>query len=154
MNIKNQIEKLKINIPKAPKPVGAYVAYKQINNLVFISGQLPIKENGDILTGKIGANLSIDQGKEAAQLCTLNILAQIKEACDNKLENVKSCIKITGYINSTEDFKDQPIILNTSSDIISNIFGQSGLHTRVAVSVNALPLGAAVEIDAIFEVNK
>jgi|TARA_B100001093_G_scaffold52114_1_gene44209 enamine deaminase RidA (YjgF/YER057c/UK114 family) len=154
VNIKNQLEKLKINIPKAPKPVGAYVAYKQIDSLVFISGQLPIKENGDILTGKIGANLSIEQGKEAAQLCTLNILAQINKACDNKLENVKSCIKITGYINSTEDFKDQPIILNTSSDIISNIFGQNGLHSRVAVSVNSLPLGAAVEIDAIFEVNK
>jgi|TARA_B110000211_G_C13991217_1_gene514108 enamine deaminase RidA (YjgF/YER057c/UK114 family) len=152
VSIVKQIEKLKIIVPKAPKPVGAYLAYKQVNNLVYVSGQLPIKENGEILCGKIGADLSMVQGKEAAILCTLNILAQIKDACGGKLDKIKSCIKITGYINSTEDFKDQPKILNASSELISNIFGQNGLHARVAVSVNALPLGAAVEIDAIFEV--
>tara|TARA_A100001015_G_C15024068_1_gene729512 strand:+ start:1250 stop:1714 length:465 start_codon:yes stop_codon:yes gene_type:complete len=152
MSFDSNLKSLNITLPKAPTPVGSYVAFKIIKDIVYISGQLPIKENGEIIKGKIGNELKIEDGQQAAYFCCINILSQLKSACKGDLEKVKNCIKITGYINSTEDFKDQPKILNTASDMISNVFKKTGTHTRVAVSANSLPLGAAVEIDAIFEI--
>ena len=151
MSIIENLKKLNITIPKAPDPVGAYVAYKKTSNLLYISGQISIDSNGKIVKGKLGKELSIDQGYEAAKLCAINIIAQAKKACDDKLEKISNCIKITGYVNSSSDFTDQPKVINGASEIISSVFGESGKHTRAAISVNSLPLGAAVEVDAIFE---
>ena len=151
MSIYENLRKLNIKIPKPPDPVGAYVAYKKTSNLLFISGQISIDANGNITKGKLGKELSIDQGKAAAKLCAINIIAQAKKACDEKLETIRNCIKLTGYVNSTNEFNDQPKVINGASEIISAVFGENGKHTRAAISVNSLPLGVSVEIDAIFE---
>ena len=151
MNIETKLKELKINLPNAPDPVGAYVAYKKINNLLYISGQLPISADGKLLKGKVGKDLTLEDAQNAARLCTINILAQVKKALEGDLNKVKNCIKITGFVNSTDNFYDQPKVINPASEMISNLFESSGKHTRAAVSTNSLPLGAAVEIDAIFE---
>ena len=151
MSIYENLRKLNIEIPKPPDPVGAYVAYKKTSNLLFISGQISIDANGNITKGKLGKELSIDQGKAAAKLCAINIIAQAKKACNENLENIKNCIKLTGYVNSTNEFTDQPKVINAASELISAVFGDNGKHTRAAISANSLPLGAAVEIDAIFQ---
>ena len=151
MSIYENLKKLNIKIPKPPDPVGAYVAYKKTSNLLFISGQISIDANGNITKGKLGKELSIDQGQAAAKLCAINIIAQANKACDDKLETIKNCIKLTGYVNSTNEFNDQPKVINGASEIIFAVFGEDGKHTRAAISANSLPLGAAVEVDAIFE---
>ena len=151
MTAEENLNKLKINLPKAPDPVGAYVASKIVGNLVFISGQLPLNQEGKLIKGKIGKDLSLEQGQESAKLCALNLLAQLKKI-SGSLDKVKSCVKITGYVNSIDTFVDQPKIINGASDLISQIFEDKGKHTRAAVSVNSLPLGASVEVEGIFEV--
>tara|TARA_Y100001970_G_scaffold151861_1_gene186010 strand:+ start:735 stop:1190 length:456 start_codon:yes stop_codon:yes gene_type:complete len=151
MSAEDNLNKLKINLPKAPDPVGSYVASKIVGNLVFISGQLPLNQEGKLIKGKIGKDLSLEQGQESAKLCALNLLAQLKKI-SGSLDKVKSCIKITGYVNSIDTFVDQPKVINGASDLISQIFGDKGKHTRAAVSVNSLPLGASIEIEGIFEV--
>ena len=151
--IAENLKKLNIELPDAPSPVGAYVAYKIINKFLYISGQLPIKTNGEIVKGKIGKNLTLEDGQEASKLCVINILAQAKKATGGDLNKIKNCIKITGFVNSTDNFTDQPKVINPASETLSAVFGDKGKHTRAAVSTNSLPLGAAVEIDAIFEVD-
>ena len=153
MNFENKIKELKIKLPEAKPPVGSYVATKIVGNLLYISGQISISENGELIKGKVGKNLSVDDGYKAAERCGLSIVAHVKNACGGDFDKVKSCVKLTGYVNSTDDFKDQPKIINGASDIIAKIFGKKGEHTRAAVSVNSLPLGVAVEVDAIFELN-
>ncbi len=152
MNISDKLKKLNIIIPEAPAPVGAYVAYKIIGKLLFISGQLPIGLDGKMIKGKIGKDLTVEDGQKASTICVINILAQVKKALDGDLNSVKNCVKITGYVNSTDNFFDQPKIINPASETLSSLFGDKGKHTRAAVSTNSLPLGAAVEIDAIFEI--
>ena len=144
---------MKINLPEAKPPVGSYVATKIVSNLLYISGQISISENGDLIKGKVGKDLSVNDGYKAAERCGLSIVAHVKNACGGDFDKVKSCVKLTGYVNSTDDFKDQPKIINGASDIIAKIFDKKGEHTRAAVSVNSLPLGVAVEVDAIFELN-
>ena len=151
--IANKLKELKIELPTAPEPVGAYVAYKIINKILYISGQLPIGPDGQIIIGKIGKNLTLEDGQKASKLCVINILAQAKKATGGDLNKIKNCIKITGFVNSTDDFKDQPKVINPASETLSAVFGNKGKHTRAAVSTNSLPLGAAVEIDAIFEID-
>jgi enamine deaminase RidA (YjgF/YER057c/UK114 family) len=153
MSIEDKIKQLNIELPKAPKPVGAYVAYKIINKIIYISGQVSFDEKGNLIKGKVGADLSLEQGQIAAKNCAINILSQLKSACDGDLEKVKNCIKINGYVNSTDNFFDQPKVINAASELIANVFGEKGKHARAAVSVNSLPLGAAVEIESIFEIN-
>ena len=153
MKPEENIKRLNIKLPPAPNPVGAYLAYKKIGNLVFISGQISLRSNGDLIRGKIGSDLTLEQGNEAAQICAINIIAQIKKACDGDLNNVKSCVKITGYVNSNDNFIDQPKVINGASDLLVKIFGENGKHSRAAISVSSLPLGSSVEIDAIFEIN-
>jgi|TARA_Y100000389_G_C17446152_1_gene511736 enamine deaminase RidA (YjgF/YER057c/UK114 family) len=153
MSVNSKLKELKIDLPNPKAPVGAYVATKIVNNLLFISGQISIDQNGNLIKGKVGKNLDLDQAYSAAERCGLSLIAHAKKACDGNLEKIKSCIKLTGYVNSTEDFIDQPKVINGASDIISKIFGKKGEHTRAAVSVNSLPLGVAVEIDGIFELN-
>ena len=151
MSTEENLKKLNISLPKAPDPVGAYVASKIVGNLVFISGQLPLNSEGKLIKGKIGKELNLEQGQEAAKFCALNLMAQLKKICGS-LDKVKGCVKITGYVNSTDSFVDQPKIVNGASDLISQTFGDNGKHTRAAVSTNSLPLGAAVEVDGIFEI--
>ena len=151
MSVYENLKKLNVEIPKAPDPVGSYVAYKKTANLLFISGQISIDVNGKITKGKLGKELSIEEGRAAAKLCAINIIAQAKKACNEKLENISNCIKLTGYVNSTNEFTDQPKVINAASELIFAVFGENCKHTRVAISTNSLPLGAAVEIDAIFE---
>ncbi len=151
MAIEDNIKKLNINLPNAPDPVGSYVATKIVGKFLYISGQVSINEKGEFIKGKVGKELNLEEGYEAAKRCALNIVAQCKKACDNDLSRIKSCIKLTGYVNSSDNFTDQPKIINGASDLISSLFGEIGKHTRAAVSVNSLPLGVAVEVDAIFE---
>ena len=153
MSFQKKIDELKIKLPEAKPPVGSYVATKITGNLLFISGQISIAENGDLIKGKIGKELSTEQGYDAAKRCGLSIVAQAKVACNGDLSKIKSCIKLTGFVNSTENFTDQPKVINGASDLISTIFGDAGMHTRAAVSTNSLPLGVSVEVDAIFELN-
>ena len=151
MDFSKKIEELKIDLPNAADPVGSYVAAKITGNLLFISGQISIDENGELIKGKVGKDLNVEAGYNAAKRCALNIVAQVKKACNNDLSKIKSCVKLTGYVNSTEDFTDQPKVINGASDLIASIFGDDGMHTRAAVSANSLPLGVSVEVDAIFE---
>ena len=150
--ISDNLKKLNIVLPNAPDPVGAYVAFKIINNLLFISGQLPISIEGKIIKGKIGKDLTLEDGQKASKLCAINIVAQVKKALNGDLDKVKNCVKITGFVNSTDNFTDQPKVINPASETLSAIFGNKGKHTRAAVSANSLPLGVAVEIDALFEI--
>ena len=112
-----------------------------------------IDNDGKLITGKLGKDLDTDAGYQAAKRCGLSIVAQAKKACNEDLSKIKSCIKLTGFVNSTEDFIEQPKVINGASDLIASIFGEAGMHTRAAVSVNSLPLGVSVEVDAIFELN-
>ena len=149
--IDENIKKLGIEIPDAPAPVGAYVAFKSVGKLLFISGQISVDSNGRFIKGKVGKDIDLKKGQEAAKLCAINIIAQAKKACSGDLEKISSCIKLTGFVNSSDEFIDQPKIINGASELISAVFGENGKHTRAAISVNSLPLGVSVEIDAIFE---
>ena len=153
MNFDENIKNLNLVLPKAPDPVGSYVATKKTGNLLFISGQISIDSEGNLIKGKLGKELDVNSGYKAAERCALNIISQAKKACDDDLTKIKSCIKLTGFVNSSNDFIDQPKVINGASDLISKVFGNNGKHARAAVSTNSLPLGVAVEVDAIFELN-
>jgi len=153
MSYDDKIKELKIILPEAKSPVGNYVATKVVGKMLFVSGQISIDENGQLIKGKVGKELDTDAGYNAAKRCALSIIAQVKKACDNDLSKVRSCLKLTGFVNSTDEFTDQPKIINGASDLIAAVFGDSGMHTRAAVSTNSLPLGVSVEVDAIFELN-
>ena len=151
MSFEEKIKELKINLPEAKAPVGNYVATKVSGKMLFVSGQISIDETGQLIKGKVGKDLDTEAGYNAAKRCALSIIAQVKKACDNDLSKVKSCVKLTGFVNSTDEFIDQPKVLNGASDLIASVFGEAGMHTRAAVSTNSLPLGVSVEVDAIFE---
>ena len=153
MKIEDKIKQLNINLPDANAPVGSYVATKISGNLLFISGQISMNENGELIKGKVGKDLTTEDAYKAAERCGLSIVAQAKKACADDLSKIKSCVKLTGFVNSTEDFIEQPKVINGASDLIASIFGDAGMHTRAAVSTNSLPLGVSVEVDAIFELN-
>ena len=153
MNYDDKITELKIELPEAKAPVGSYVATKIVGKLLYVSGQISIDSNGDLIKGKVGKELSTEDAYNAAERCGLSIIAQVKKACDGDLSKIKSCVKLTGFVNSTEDFIEQPKVINGASDLIASIFGDAGMHTRAAVSTNSLPLGVSVEVDAIFELN-
>jgi len=153
MNFENKLDELKINLPEAKPPVGSYVATKIVGNLLYISGQISISKNGELIKGKVGKDLSIEDGYKAAERCGLSIISQAKVACNGDLSKIKSCVKLTGFVNSTDNFIDQPKVINGASDLIASVFGEAGMHTRAAVSTNSLPLGVSVEVDAIFELN-
>ena len=151
MNLEEKLNELKLKLPEAKAPVGNYVAAKISGKLLFISGQISIDENGQLIKGKVGKELDTEAGYNAAKRCALSIVAQVKKACNEDLSKIKSCIKLNGFVNSTDDFTDQPKVINGASDLIASIFGDAGMHTRAAVSTNSLPLGVSVEVDAIFE---
>ena len=153
MKIDDKIKELKLSLPEAKAPVGSYVATKISGKLLYISGQISINANGELIKGKVGKDLTTEDAYKAAERCGLSIVAQVKKACDDDFSKIKSCIKLTGFVNSTDDFVEQPKVINGASDLIASIFGDAGMHTRAAVSTNSLPLGVAVEVDAIFELN-
>ena len=153
MNFEDKIKELQIELPEAKAPVGSYVATKMVGKLLYISGQISMNSKGELIKGKVGKDLTTDDAYKAAKRCGLSIVAQVKKACDGDLSKIKSCVKLTGYVNSSNNFTDQPKVINGASDIIVKILGDKGMHTRAAVSVNSLPLGVAVEVDGIFEIN-
>tara|TARA_S200000501_G_C20531925_1_gene616052 strand:- start:195 stop:656 length:462 start_codon:yes stop_codon:yes gene_type:complete len=153
MIFEDKIRELNIVLPEAKAPVGSYLATKISNNLLFISGQISMNSKGELIKGKVGKDLNTEEAYKAAERCGLSIVSQAKKACNGNLSKIKSCIKLTGFVNSTDDFTEQPKVVNGASDLIASIFGDAGMHTRAAVSTNSLPLGVAVEVDAIFELN-
>ena len=153
MSFDDKITELNIKLPEAKAPAGNYVATKAVGKLLYISGQISIDEKGELIKGKVGKDLNTDEAYQAAKRCGLSIVTQAKKACNGDLSKIKSCIKLTGFVNSTDTFTEQPKVINGASDLMASIFGDAGVHTRAAVSTNSLPLGVAVEIDAIFELN-
>ena len=153
MNFEDKIKELQIELPEAKAPVGSYLATKMVGKLLYISGQISMNSKGELIKGKVGKDLTTDEAYKAAERCGLSIVAQLKKACDGDLSKIKSCVKLTGFVNSTEDFTEQPKVINGASDLIASIFAEAGMHTRAAVSANSLPLGVSVEVDAIFELN-
>ena len=151
MDANENLEKLKIKLPEPKEPVGNYVATKISGKMLYVSGQISIDENGKLIKGKIGKDLDTEAGYNAAKRCALSIISQAKRVCENDLSKIKSCVKLTGFVNSTDEFIDQPKVINGASDLIASVFGDIGMHCRAAVSTNSLPLGVSVEIDAIFE---
>lgn len=144
------IKSLGLSIPDPAQPMANFVPYTIHGSLVFISGQISGRTG---LTGKVGREFSIEQGQEAARGCALNVLAWLKRACAGDLDRVVRCLQLRGYVNCVPEFTDQPQVINGASDLIVSIFGERGRHARTAIGVNSLPLGAAVEVDAIFEIS-
>ncbi len=139
-------------LPKIEPPVANYVPFTIAGNTLYISGQLPVMD-GVVIKGLLGKDASIDQGKDAACLCAINILAQANAALDGNLDRIVRCLRLGGFVASTPDFFDHPKVINGASDLIVAVFGDAGKHARAAVGVAALPLGASVEVDAIFEIS-
>jgi len=150
--IEQRLAALKIALPATPAPAGNYVPYVVAGTLVFVAGQLPFQDGKVAHPGKLGAGVSIEDGQKAARLCALNLIAQVKAACGGDLERVARCVKLTGFVNATPEFADHPKVVNGASDLMAEVFGDKGRHARAAVGTSSLPLGAAVEIDAIFEI--
>lgn len=143
---------LGLSIPEPTLPVANFVPYTITGNLVYISGQIPI-QNGQIsFVGKLGRDFCVEQGREAARLCALHVLAMIRHACGGDLDRVVRCVRLGGFINSTAEFSKQPEVMNGASDLIVSLFGDRGRHARAAVGVNSLPRNVAVEVDAVFEI--
>lgn len=147
-----QLKTLDIDLPSAPAPIGSYVPYVVTGNLVFISGQIPFKDGELTYVGTVGAELSVEDGQAAARQCALNLLAQLKAACDGDLDKVVRCVRVGGYVNATPQFTQHPIVMNGASDLMVEVFGEQGRHARFAVGAGELPAGAAVEVEAVFEI--
>ena len=152
MSADKRLKENNIVLPEAPAPVGSYVASKIVGKLLYISGQISMNSKGELIKGKLGKDLNTEDGYKAAERCALSILAQAKKILSGNLDEIKTCIKIVGFVNSTDDFIEQPKVINGASDMLVKVLEDKGMHTRAAVSVNNLPLGVAVEIDAIFEI--
>ena len=150
--INQNLYKLSITLSHPTTPVANYIPFVKLDNKVFISGQLPIQDGELKFIGKLGDNISTEDGQKAAKICAINLLSHLKIACDGNLDKVLKCVKLGIFVNATADFTDHPIVANGASDLMVKIFGDNGKHSRFAVGVTSLPCGAAVEIDAIFEV--
>jgi len=147
-----RLNELGIVLPESIPPAANYVPWVRTGNLLFIAGQVPVREGKDIHTGKLGANISMEQGQECARLCAINILSHVRNALDGDLDRVVRCVRLTGFVNSTPDFGQQPLVINGASDVMVAVFGDAGRHSRAAVGNAALPRNVPVEVDAIFEV--
>ena len=151
MSIENRLKSLGVTLPEASAPAGNYVPYIQVGDLVYISGQISNGPDG-LIIGKLGANMDVEAGAAAAKACALHLIAQLKAACDGDLDRVVQVVKLGGFVNSTEDFTDQPKVINGASDFMVEVFGDLGRHARAAVSAASLPLGVAVEIEGTFQI--
>ena len=151
MSIAARLAEKGIELPEANAPAANYIPYVQVGDLLFVSGQISMDANG-LVTGKLGAELGVEDGAAAARLCGLSLLAQVKAACDGDIDRLVRVVKLTGFVNSTPDFTDQPKVINGCSDFLVEALGEAGRHSRSAVSAGALPLGVAVEIEGIFQI--
>lgn len=150
--IESRLAELGVTLPEAPAPAANYVPFVQTGNLVFVSGQISMS-NGALIKGKLGDNMTTEEGAEAAKACAIALLAQLKAACDGDIDRLVRVVKLTGFVNSTPDYEDQPKVVNGASDFLGDALGDKGKHSRAAVSAAALPLGVAVEIEGIFEIS-
>lgn len=150
--VDTRLAELGITVPQAAAPVANYVGYVVSANQVFVSGQLPLADGKPQVLGKLGADVSLEDGVKAARLCAINLIAQVKAACGGDLDRVVRVVRLGGFVNSTPDFTDHPKVVNGASDLMVEVFGDAGRHCRAAVGVPSLPLGVAVEIDAVFEI--
>lgn len=151
MTVENTLADLGVTLPDAPAPAANYVPFVQTGDLVFVSGQISNDENG-LIIGKLGETMDVPDGAAAAKRCAISLLAQVKAACGGDLERLVRVVKLTGFVNSTPDFVDQPKVINGASDFLVEALGDAGRHSRSAVSAPSLPLGVAVEIEGIFQV--
>ncbi|MBO6949484.1 MAG: RidA family protein [Rhodospirillales bacterium] len=149
--IESRLQELGIELPEAAAPAANYIPYVVSGNLVFVAGQITLKNGKIEYTGKVGDDLSVDDGYQAARLCGLNLLAQAKAAAGGDLDKIKRVVKLGGFVNSGPDFSNQPEVINGASDLMVDVFGENGKHARFAVSAGSLPRNVAVEIDGIFE---
>lgn len=147
----DKLAEMGVYLPDAPAPAANYVPYVQAGDLVYVSGQISRDDNG-LLTGKLGADMDTPTGADAARSCAIALLAQVKAACGGDLDRLKRVVKLTGFVNSTPDFTEQPQVINGASDFLGEALGDVGKHARAAVSAASLPLGVAVEIEGIFQV--
>ena len=148
--IAKRLQELGIILPPPPVAVAAYVPFVTTGNLVFISGQVSVQSDGTRITGRVGSDLDLEAGKNAARVCALNVLAQLNAACGGSLDKVERCVKLGGFISSAPDFFDQPKVMNGASELMEQVFGSAGKHARFAVGTSNLPMNAAVEVDGIF----
>jgi enamine deaminase RidA (YjgF/YER057c/UK114 family) len=146
-----RLEEMGIELPEPAVPVANYVAYVVTGNLIFVSGQVPVVAGEFKYVGKVGGEISVEDGQAAARLCGINIIAQVKQALGGDLDRVTRVVKLGGFVNSTPDFTQQPQVINGVSDLIGEVFGDKGKHARAAVSAGSLPVGVAVEVDAVVE---
>jgi|TARA_B100001750_G_C15503142_1_gene598566 enamine deaminase RidA (YjgF/YER057c/UK114 family) len=151
-NMKKRLKKLKIAIPDAPAPLANYKPYNISGKQIFISGQLPIQNNKLTFIGKLGKEVTVKQAIKAAEICIINVIAQLKKACSGDFNKVKSCLKLNVYINSSNRYAKNSEVVNSASNMLIKILGQKGKHARSAVGVNSLPMDSVLEIDAIFEI--
>ena len=149
--IETRLSELGLTLPDAPAPAANYVPYVQAGGLLFVSGQISAGLDG-FITGKLGADMDVAAGAAAAETCALSLLAQVKAACGGDLDRLQKVVKLTGFVNSTADFTDQPKVINGASDLLANALGDAGRHSRSAVSAASLPFGVAVEIEGIFQI--
>jgi enamine deaminase RidA (YjgF/YER057c/UK114 family) len=147
-----RLKELGISLPTPPAPVASYVPFRVAGNLVFISGQVPIQDGALQFIGKLGATISLEDGKAAARLCALNVLAQLKAACGGDLDRVVACVRLGVFVNAVPDYPQQPEVANGASDLIASVFAEAGRHARAAVGAGSLPRGVATEVDAVFEI--
>lgn len=151
MPIESRLAELGVTLPEAPVPAGNYVAFVITGSLVHVSGQIAMDADGPV-RGKLGDTMTVAQGAAAARLCAISLLAQLRAACDGDIDRLVRVVKLTGFVNSTPDFTDQPKVINGASDFMVEALGEAGRHARSAVSAAALPLGVAVEIEGLFEI--
>ena len=149
--IESKLAELGVTLPDAPAPAANYVPYVLTGNTVYVSGQIS-NDAGTLITGKLGDGMSVEDGAAAARVCAINLLSQVKAACGGDLDRLKRVLKLTGFVNSTSDFTDQPTVINGASDFLVEVLGDSGRHARSAVSAASLSLGVSVEIEGIFEI--
>ena len=150
-NIDQRLAELRVTLPEAPQPAANYIPFVKCGNLVFVSGQVSIGIDGPI-KGKLGQDMEISQGAQAARVCAINLLSQIKIACEGNLDRVVRVVKLTGFVNSTPNFQEHPNVINGASDFLVEVFGENGRHSRSAIGVAALPFNFAVEVEGIFEI--
>jgi len=146
-----KLAEMGVTLPAAPAPAANYVPYVQVGDMLYVSGQISKDANGPI-AGKLGDDMSVEEGAAAARVCAIALLAQVKAACGGDLDRLKRVVKLTGFVNSTPDFGDQPLVVNGASDLIGEALGEAGRHARAAVSAAALPFGVAVEVDGVFQI--
>ena len=147
-----KLKELGLELPSPPAPVASYVPYVRTGDLVFVSGQVTLGPKGLEYVGIVGADLTVEDGKAAARLCAINLIAQAKAACGGDLDKVRRVVKVTGFVNAAPGFKDHPEVINGASDLFQLVFGEAGRHARAAVGAGSLPRNVAVEVEAIFEV--